>query len=199
MRLRGAFFFCLGVWLTFTPTNGEPTDLTCGVAWDWYKALPDYPRSDGWQAVWYLHGAFNLTVTATTGPSDTVYAASVIASSTASLLTGDVPASITWDLWVVNGSEKHALETGIFLVRPNLSTPPTAQKSHDELMLDAIRATLESRATADVESYQINGRALNRIPFDQLRKAEAYYAQRIYRRRNGSPFGGPSIQTVFNK
>jgi hypothetical protein len=184
--------------LSFTPTDGEPTNLTCGTVWAWYKTLGDYPQSDGWSAIWYLHGAFNLTVTSTTGPSDTQYLAETLATATASLVTGDDPVSITWDLWVVDGSEKHALETGIFLVRPNLATPPTASKSHDELMLDAIRATLESRATADVESYQINGRALNRISFEQLRKAEAYYAQRAWRKRNGSPFGGPPIHTRFS-
>jgi hypothetical protein len=183
--------------LPFTPTDGEPTDLTCGVDWVWYKNLGDFPQSAGWSAVWYLHGPFNLTITSTSGPSDSMYEAEVVAVSTASLVTGDLAVTATWDLWVVNGSEKHALETGTFMVRPNLATPPTAAKTHDELMLDAIRATLLGRATDDVESYQINGRALNRIPAERLVKMEAYYEQRIWRRRHGSAFGGPSIVVNF--
>ena len=180
----------------FTPQEGEPSDLTCGVTWSWYKTLTDYPQSAGWSVAYYLHGAFNHTLTASSGPSDTQYAITETVANTAALVTTDVPVTVKWDLWVINGTEKYALQTGIFLVRPNLATA-TAQKTHDELMLDAIRATLESRATADVEAYQINGRSLNRIPFAELKKAETYYATRVWRRRNGSTFGGPSITVSF--
>ena len=183
--------------MSFTPQEGEPTNLTCGETWNWYKTLTDYPQSAGWSVAYYLHGYFNTSITATTGPSDVQFELEVAAANTATLVTGATPVTILWDLFVINGSEKHALETGVLLVRPALATPPTAAKTHDEKMLDAIRATLEGRATADVESYQINGRALNRIAFKDLQRAEAYYAQRVWRKRNGSAFGGPPIVVDF--
>jgi hypothetical protein len=181
----------------YTPSEGEPTTLTSGDTWTWYKTLADYPQSASWTIAYYLHGAFNLTISASTGPSDTQYTALVAATSTAALVTGQVPVTVAWDLVVINGTEKHALQTGVFLVRPNLATPPTAAKTHDELMLDAIRATLEGRATADVESYQIAGRALNRTPINDLKALEAYYATRVWRKRNGSTLGGPSLRVRF--
>ena len=40
------------------------------------------------------------------------------------------------------------------------------------------------RATADVESYQINGRALNRTPLRELKRLRAEYRTNVWRERN---------------
>ena len=42
--------------------------------------------------------------------------------------------------------------------------------THNEKMLAAIQARLEKRVVADHESYSIDGKSLNRIPFEQMVK-----------------------------
>ncbi|MCH2039912.1 MAG: hypothetical protein MK185_04720 [Saccharospirillaceae bacterium] len=53
--------------------------------------------------------------------------------------------------------------------------------THNEKMLAAIQARLEKRVVADHESYSIDGKSLNRIPFEQLVKYEQVYAVRVAR------------------
>lgn len=48
--------------------------------------------------------------------------------------------------------------------------------THYETMLEKIRAVLEGRITADVESYKINGREITKIPFVELQTMERQYA-----------------------
>ena len=51
--------------------------------------------------------------------------------------------------------------------------------SHYKTMLDAIEAVLEGRITSDVESYQIAGRQIAKIPIIELKNLHAYYLGKV--------------------
>lgn len=51
----------------------------------------------------------------------------------------------------------------------------TDNRTHEEKVLDAINAVLESRATKEHLSYSIGGRSLALMTFDELIKAKSYY------------------------
>lgn len=52
-------------------------------------------------------------------------------------------------------------------------------KSHAEIMLDAIEARLQGRAVSDHERYSIDGRSLDRIPFADLVKLRDKYRREV--------------------
>lgn len=56
--------------------------------------------------------------------------------------------------------------------------------SHATTMLAAIEAVLEGRIDSDVESYQIAGRQITKIPFSELREMRDYYKSEASREKN---------------
>lgn len=68
--------------------------------------------------------------------------------------------------------------------------------THNEKMLEAIRARLEKRVVADHESYSIDGKSLNRIPFEQLIKYESLYAMRVAREQRQTAGKKPARRII---
>lgn len=54
--------------------------------------------------------------------------------------------------------------------------------------LNAINAVLEGKASKDVQSYQINGRQLYKIPIPELLQLQAVYTQRCLAEQGKSVF-----------
>lgn len=75
---------------------------------------------------------------------------------------------------------------------------PIDQRSHAQRMLEAIKARLEGRITADAESYSIRGRALSRIPMAELMRLRDQYAAEVHRERVAAGLASPNrIRPVF--
>lgn len=75
---------------------------------------------------------------------------------------------------------------------------PIDQRSHAQRMLEAIKARLEGRITADAESYSIRGRSLSRIPMAELMRLRDQYAADVHRERVAAGLASPNrIRPVF--
>jgi hypothetical protein len=176
----------------YTIPTSEPSALVAGDTWEWTRDLGDYPNTL-YTLRYYLHGASNLTITATAGATTTAHAVTVAAATTAAVTAGTVQ-------WIARVTETatgkvYTIDQGTFNVLPDLAALAAAE-THNEKMYAAIKATLEGRAVADVESYSINGRALNRTPFGELRRALADYARAVWAERHpGVPY--PSQRIAF--
>lgn len=165
------------------PTQ-EPTQVIAGDSWQWNIAYGDYPASEGWVLAYAFRGPTDLS----TGSGDIT-------------VDGDgwqirIPASATnltagpYRLigYVTKTGERFTVYDAALLVLPNPITAVNAQ-SHAERTLAVIDAAIEGRLTADVESYQIHGRSVSKIPMSELVKLRAIYASAVERERNPGQFG----------
>ena len=72
-------------------------------------------------------------------------------------------------------SERITIDSGYIEVRPNRDLATTDPRSHYKIVLDAVEAVLEKRATKDQEAYSINGRSLTRTSIEELMKLRDTY------------------------
>lgn len=174
------------------PTS-EPTVVRAGDTWKWSKAVDGYTPAGGWALKYDLHdmsssAASNtlLQFTASPNATSTGWDISVAKATTAPLL----PGNWKWRAYVDNGTERYTVDVGFIFVEANLETAVAgSQLTQNEKMLAAIQSVLSGRATNDIESYQIAGRAVNKIPFAELVKLENIYIAKVKQERNPGQFG----------
>ena len=168
------------------PTT-HPTVARAGDTWAWTVSFTDFPVSDGWVLSYALVSTSDATQTPLTWETDYVtddgarYTVTIPAAITAALVAGGYRLTAFLTL----ASERYTVYTGALLVNADAATLAAGEgRTHSEKVLGYIEAVIEGRATADVESYQINGRALNRTPIEQLLKLRARYRTAVWRERN---------------
>lgn len=177
------------------PTT-EPTELRAGDTWRWTRALADYPASAWALKYRFKHptlAGFEIVAIASGDTHSIIYAA----ASSASVGAGDY----SWIAWVEGGtSEKYTVDQGVITVKPDYRAATAAavldERSHARIVLAAIEAVIEGRATIDQEGYEIAGRSLKRTPIPDLLKlrqtyrAEVRAQQQAERIQNGTGVGG---------
>lgn len=180
----------------------EPTVITAGESWRWDRLITDYPNSAGWLPEYYFQGPGRLKIKQSggdTGTSVTVdslnsanYQIAVTAAGTAALAAG----VYRWKLFVVKGAEKYFIDEGVVEVQPNFETANAGDlQNFFEKQLTVIEAALSGRLTADMQSYQIAGRAVVKIPIKELHALHGLYrAQRDAARNRGKL--GVSVRVV---
>lgn len=155
-----------------------------GDTWQWAITLADYPPSDGWSLTYALRGAGTIDLEATALDALT-FLVTANAWDTKPLPSGPYQfAAIATRIF--SGTQRRAtVRTGVIQVATDLAAAAAgAVISPAEQMLTQIQAVLQGRATADVESYQIAGRALTKIPMHELLALETIYAARVWRERH---------------
>lgn len=175
-----------------TPT-AEPSVVRAGDTWKWTKHAGDHTPDDGWTLKYALHHkgsaaatGTKLEITATANPDGVNHDVLVAKTDTDDLL----PGNWTWVAYVEKGSERYTYDAGVLFVEPNLALAAAGtQQSHNEKMLAAIQSVLQGRAVSDIESYQIAGRAVNKMPVAELLKLESTYLARVRQERNPGRFG----------
>ena len=189
-------FYFQETWLTKVIPTCEPDILRAGDTWKWTKALAEYPPSEAWVLSYSIRGAsvlLDADVVVTPGVSN--YAVAVAANKTAPLL----PGTYQWAAFVTKAGERFTADEGVLVVERNLSTAAAGDAlSHAEKALPIIEAALAGRLTADIESYQINGKAVVKISIPDLKKLRKQYRTEIWRQRNGNKLG-PQHLTTFTR
>ena len=122
-------------------------------------------------------------------------------SATASYTAGDY----FWVLKVIqtSDSEKLVIDSGKLTVKDNFFATTGDTRSHAKVMLDKIESILENRADADVSSYSIAGRSLNKLTVEELLRWRDYYRaeykQEVAEFRIGNNEGsGRVVKVQFN-
>lgn len=161
------------------PTT-EPAALRAGDTWKWTKTLGDYPASAPWTLKYRFknaQGGFEITASA----SGDDHGVTVAATTSAGYRAGHYD----WMAWVEGGSsEKYTVDTGTFEVLENFRSGTSADqpydgRSHARIVLDAIEAVIQNRATLDQEAYEIAGRSLKRTPLADLLKMRQHYKAEV--------------------
>ena len=171
----------------------QQTTLTAGDTLTYLTTIAGYPASAGWVLKYRLVPRVSGTAqTLTSTASGDDHRITVAASTTASWTAGEYG----WTSWVENGSEVYSVETGQLTVAPDPRTMAvgTDTRSHAERMLDAIKATLEGRATDAHLEIEINGRRLRYLPPADLLVLRDRYAWEVRAQR--AAIAGTSINRL---
>ena len=152
-----------------------PTELQLGDFWAWKR---DNLSSDYPVASYSLSYEFNLidgatvsnfTLTASESNNDYI----IEATSTCSYTKGNY----NWVSYITRTSDsaRVKLEEGFVEIQDNYATTSASVRSHAKIVLDAIEAVIENRATMDQNSMSIAGRSLSRLSIDELLTFRARY------------------------
>lgn len=161
--------------------TAEPGTLVAGDRWAWKRddLASDYPTS-AYALSYEFHkdsgggGSHQFTITAT--EADDTYYIEVGSSTTASYNAGDY----IWEAYITRSadSERIMVDSGRTEVTEDLANTNADLRSHAKIVLDAIEAVIQGRATIDQSSMSISGRSLSRTPMaDLLLMRDRYKAE----------------------
>ena len=182
----------------------EPINFYKGetVVWKRTDIGADYDPSSYsmvWEASLESDGSTRFSATVTESGTD--YTFTLDNSSTASYTAGDY----VWFLKVLQTSDSETLviDSGKITVKDNYFATTGDTRSHAKVMLDKIESILENRADADVSSYSIAGRSLNKLTVEELLRWRDYYRaeykQEVAKFRTGNNEGsGRVVKVQFN-
>jgi hypothetical protein len=178
-------------------TDYVPRVIVAGTTVKFTRQLADFPPGAGWTYTIYFNGANNVFNKAGVAQADGSFLVTIASADTASL----TPGAYRYAERVTNGSEVYDMvgDELVVQIEPNLATAPAGSfLTHAEKTLSVIEAALSGRLTADLESYQIAGRQVTKIPIKELRELRGWYAAEVARAQNPGTLGTPTFQVQFD-
>lgn len=175
----------------------EPAQIIAGDRTTWKRTDlgEDYPPAS--YALTYTarlesSGSTSISITASESGDD--YIVEVGQATTAAYTAG----VYHWQAYITRSSdsERITIDSGTFEVKANRATATTDPRTHAKIVLDAIEAVIEGRASKDQAGYSIAGRSLSRTPIPELLvmrdryKAEWVREQRAEAIKNGDGHAG---------
>lgn len=157
------------------PTS-EPTAARAGDTWQWTRTLADWPASVWTLSYTLINAAAKITLTAT-ADGDT-HDIDVPPATTAAYTAG----RYDWTAQVTDGTNKYPVGSGAMDVLPDITAASTHDsRSHARVMLDAIEALLENRATTgDLDVIRASyGNLATERDIHVLRGLHAQYAAAV--------------------
>jgi len=144
-------------------TTQVPKQLIAGDTWEWTSDYSEFPAPT-WVVTYYFENAAG-TFNAIASASGSQHAVSVPATTTDDLK----PGRYNWYARAVLGAVAKTVESGFLEV---LADPAAAggkdRRSWARRTLEAVEATIETRATDGQLAMSVGGRSLSRIPLSEL-------------------------------
>jgi hypothetical protein len=169
-----------------------PKVFSAGETVKFRRFVADYLPSEGWTYALHLNGSLAVLHKDSVPDGDGYL---VTINPADSLLAGDY----RYLERVSNATtgEAHNVGEGVVKVELDLAlAAPGACISHAERVLAIIEAQIEGKLSDDLQSYSIAGRAVAKIPIDELKKLRAQYRAEVFRLYNPDKLG-PSIEITF--
>lgn len=156
-----------------------PSEISAGTSLSYTREYADYPAS-AYTLTLYLNGINSKKAVEATG-SDAIFTVAMLPSDTAAI----TPGLYHWvERISATGFAKDAA-SGVVIINPNIATAANgAMQSSAERTLAVIEAAIEGRLTTDMQSYQIDGRQITKIPILELTRLRGIYASRVDRQNN---------------
>jgi hypothetical protein len=165
-----------------TIATNEPTELRAGDLWQWRREdlTGDYPAP-----VWTLKYRFKNAAGGFEVIASSDGQAFAVSFDSAAVIAG----TYSWVARAESGAIFHSVDSGVMEVLPNLFSGSAAtasdQRTHEQIVLEAIEAVLENRATKDQEEYTIGNRSLKRTPMKDLVWLRETYRARVWAQQRG--------------
>lgn len=166
--------------MAFLPIS-VPSSFRAGTTVVFARSFGDYPTSEGWAYSIDIVGAATLHKQAVVDGAE--FVTTLTASETATLSAG----TYRYCERVTRGDEVYEVGTGLITVALNYATAANgAAQTEQEKLLSVVDALLAGRAVDGIESYQIAGRAVNKIPLQELRRWRQQLAIQVHRQSGGA-------------
>lgn len=174
-----------------------PDHFPAGTTLKFTRSLDDFSPSDGWTYVIYLNGLtqkFNKAATVV----NNIFQIEFLPADTASLNPGPfryaerLSNSGTGEVYDITGDEL------VINVEPNAgSSAAGVFNTFEERTLAIVEAALSGRLTSDIQSYQIAGRSVSKIPVQELRQIRGELKAAIWRQNHPGQLGIP-VRVTFD-
>jgi len=159
--------------------EGMPSRLVVGDRWVWKRTdLTDYPASA--YALRYVlrlfgTGATEIAIDANEDGND--YLIEVASATTAAYTAG----WYEWQLYIIRSadSERIMLDRGRVELLPDRDESTADPRNHNRIMLEALEATLQGKATRDQTSYSIGDRSIARMSPSEIQEWYDIYRRRV--------------------
>jgi len=175
--------------------SGMPESLTAGTTYKFSQGWTDYPANAGWTAGIYIAGAAVTRAPITGTPNGSYFDFVLSAAALASFPSGNYQ----WQIIVAKAGESYIAASGVLRVLPNVAQATAGSLlTWAERTLPIVEAAIEGRLTADVQSYQINGRAVTKIPIGELLNLRAKCVGIIRQEQHPGEFI-TNVQTNFKR
>ena len=167
----------------------EPTKIRAGDSLKWTKSLTDYPASI-WTLTYSLVNAEqSITIIASAEVDEHIV--SVLPAVTANYRTG----RYTYIGRVTNGTESYTASEGFIYIEHNLAAGITDLRTQNEIILEALNASIAKKATKDQQMLSIEGRQIQRYSFPDLIAAQKHYKQLVATERRAANFAKSGANT----
>lgn len=160
-----------------------PSEFSAGTTQAIRQSWTDYPASDGWACNLYLAGASVPTAIAATTDGDDFIV--TIPATLTTKLGGFNAGLYQWQMRVTKDEETHLVESGRVTVTPNLAEATANEhQSWLERTIVVLRAYIENRSTAGVDTYSVAGRAVSKWSVSEASNLLAHYESQLARLQN---------------
>lgn len=169
-----------------TTLTEMPNEIRAGTTVEYTRTLTDYPASAHSLAV-TIAGP-SAAVAATVVETGDTYSVTLDAAATAAL----IPGNYQWveRVTVTASGKKYDVAAGQVFVLRDLTVATAGQaQTWEEKALALVETALTGRATADMESFSIAGRAITKIPVTELRAWREWLVWAVRQQRNPGTFG----------
>lgn len=168
-----------------------PDSFAAGTTVTYRRTVAAYPAGGVWNLTVYLSGVSTLAKVA--GQDGEEYVVTLTAAETATLGAG----KYQWVERVVKSPEVFEVASGTVVVEPNIATAAAgSMQTWEEKTLVVVEAALTGKLTADMESYSIHGRTVNKIPTRELMQIRAELKRAVNAQRNPGKLG-PTVLAQF--
>lgn len=176
-----------------TTATAPPDVIVPGTTVKWTSSFSDYPASAGWTLKVYLAGLSQFAggngIAGSASGNDFAF---TLSTTDTNLLAG----GYRWQLIATKSGETYLAASGVLTVLEGVAGAAAGSGSFLEEQLVVVEAAINKRLTADMESYQIAGRAVVKIPMNDLFRLRAEIKAALYRERNPGRIG-PSSRIAF--
>lgn len=157
-----------------------PERFPAGTTVEYTRTFADFTPAGGWALRLHLAGASVLSKSA--APSGDSFVVTLTASETAKLAAG----TCRWVERVTHGDGRLLdVASGSVVVTADLAAARAGDlQSWEEKTLAIVEAALAGRLTSDIESYQILGRAVSKIPAKDLLRLRGELRATVSAQRN---------------
>lgn len=163
-----------------------PGSFAAGETVSYLRSAPSgYAPADGWTLTLYLAGENTASAQAT--EESGAYRVTLTASETSQL----EPGSYRWVERLSDGAGVvHDLASGTVIVLPNIGAAASGDlQTWAEKTLPIVEAAIAGRLPSGMESYQIAGRAVSKIPIRELVALRGQLQAEVNRIRNRGKIG----------
>ncbi len=159
-----------------------PTEFPAGTTVSYRRQTSEYPANDGWVITLYLAGPEEANAVGVADGADHIITLSALA--TAAL----TPGVYEWIEEATKGSTTYRVASGVVTVLTDLSVASSGSNQQwTERAIAALKAHIEGRLPAGLQSYQIANRVVSKMSYEEamdlLGKLEARLARKAHPNR----------------